>query len=319
MPPAERLSVGAIELAVHTAGDGPLVVLCHGFPDLALTWRELFADLVSAGFRVAAPDLRGYGGSACPANVRDYAIDRLIGDLDGLLAALDADEAYFVGHDWGALLLWQYALQRAQKMRGLIALNIPFYPRPSQDPLAMTAKYLGETHYVVDFNRSDHADSLFDSDPARYLSAMQRRMPITRADYMALTGGRTAPFSMIREFEKATPAGEPLLAGADLDVYAAAFARTGFTPAINWYRNWTRNWELTADVSQRVTVPTLFIEAVDDILIDPRHIRAMADYVDALDIVRLDNCGHWTHREQPEALNAAVLAWLGQHGAGRAG
>ena len=310
-PAAQRLDVGDVKLAVHVAGDGPLVVLLHGFPDLAITWRQLLPSLVAAGFRVAAPDLRGYGGSDCPPDARDYAIDRLLGDLDGLLAVLGAERARFVGHDWGALLLWQYALARPARIERMVALNVPFYPRPPFDPLAGLTKYFGNEHYVVDFNASAAADELFASDPRRYLRAMYRRLPISRKAFNALTGGQSAPFSMRREFAKHELPGGDLLSAADLDERTRAFSATGFTPAINWYRNWSRNWTLTAAVEQHVRVPSLFIEADDDILIDPKHVQVMREHVDELEILTLADCGHWTHLEYPDEVAAGITAYLG--------
>ncbi|MEL7536159.1 MAG: alpha/beta hydrolase [Pseudomonadota bacterium] len=309
-PQPSRIDVGGVSLAVHVAGDGPLVVLLHGFPDIAATWRQLLPTLVDAGYRVAAPDMRGYGGSDCPADVRDYAVDRLIGDLDGLLDALAADRAAFVGHDWGALLLWQYALQRRERVNALAALNVPFYPRPPFDPLDGLRRYFGDAHYVVDFNNGDTADSLFASNPQRYLRAMYRRLPVTRAAFDAMTGGKSVPFSMIREFEKNELPGADLLSDSELDERVSAFARTGFTPAINWYRNWSLNWHLTKDIPQRIDVPTLFIEAVDDVLIDPRHVLAMRAHIDELETLTLDQCGHWAHLEYPDEVGAALSAWL---------
>ncbi|MEM1263165.1 MAG: alpha/beta hydrolase [Pseudomonadota bacterium] len=309
-PAARRLSAGDIALSTHIAGDGPLVVLLHGFPDIALTWQRLLPALVAAGFRVAAPDLRGYGNSDCPRDVRDYAIDRLIGDLDGLLDTLSTDTAVFVGHDWGALLLWQYALQRAERIERLVTLNVPFYPRPSSDPLKGLRRFFGDTHYVVDFNNSAAADTVFAADPKHFLQAMYRRLPITRADFESRTGGRPAPFSMLHELAKNALPGEDLLSEAALAARVTAFRRTGFTPAINWYRNWTRNWVLTERVAQRITTPTLFVEAVDDVLIDPTHVQAMRRSIDNLDIWSLADCGHWPHLEHPAAVNKKIVRWL---------
>ena len=309
-PAPERVDVGSIRLSVSAAGTGPLIVLLHGFPDLAVTWRRLLPRLVAAGYRVVAPDLRGYGHSDCPPAVRDYAIDRLIGDLDGLLDAYKVERATFVGHDWGALLLWQYALQRRSRIERLVALNVPFYPRAPTDPLASLRKYLGDEHYVVDFNNGDAADRLFDSDPRQYLNAMYRRLPITRSVFEAMTGGRPVAFSMRHEFAKTHLPGDELLSAIELQERVDAFAETGFTPAINWYRNWSRNWALTADIEQRIRVPTLFLQAVDDVLIDPKHVAAMRAVIDELEVLTVADCGHWTHLEYPDEVAAGIVAWL---------
>ncbi|HZX24065.1 MAG TPA: alpha/beta hydrolase [Woeseiaceae bacterium] len=312
--PAPRyIDTNGIRMAIHEQGQGEsedeTVVLCHGFPELAYSWRLQLPALADAGYRAIAPDQRGYGATDKPAHVADYDIRHLVGDMTGLLDTLGLERAWFVGHDWGALLVWQMALLAPERMRGVVAVNIPFYPRPPADPVIMMRRLLGPDFYIVNFQDSDEADRHFAADPERYFRAMMRRLPVTREAFEQIPDDKRRPFSMLTAMDE-PPRGEDLLSEEDLQVFVEAFRRGGFTGPINWYRNWTRNWELTEGVEQRVRVPALFVGAEDDVLIAPHHIEAMRDYVDDLEIHRLGDCGHWTQQERPEAFNAILLDWL---------
>lgn len=309
-PSAKRIDCGQITLAVHEAGAGPAVVFCHGFPELAYSWRAQFAPLQAAGYRVIAPDQRGYGGSDKPHEASDYGIFHLIDDLCGMLDALGEQDAVFVGHDWGALLLWQMALLKPERMRALINLNIPFTPRRAIDPMIMARQMLGDDFYIVNFQDSDEADRAFDADPRRFLAAMFRRLPTTRAAFNESKPEQRQAFSMLREMRKKTFPGTPLLSDEELDIYVDAYSAGGFSGPINWYRNWTANWAATADVEQQVRIPTLFIGAQDDVLIAPAHIETMKSHVQDLEIQIIENCGHWTQQEQPDRCNALILDFL---------
>jgi pimeloyl-ACP methyl ester carboxylesterase len=309
-PKPTLVETNGIRLAVHDLGVGDPVVLCHGFPELAYSWRHQLPALAGAGYRAIAPDQRGYGGSDKPGPVEDYDIVHLVDDMCGLLDALGYANAIFVGHDWGALMLWQMALLRPERMRACVAVNIPFAPRRDIDPIVMTRQVLGDEFYIVNFQDSDEADRAFDADPRRFLNAMMRRLPVTRAQYERIPPEHKRAFSMLREMNKETPPGEPLLCDAELDYFVRAFSRGGFTPPINWYRNWSRNWALTEGVEQRVRVPTLFVGAEDDILIAPRHIETMRRHVDDLTVEMIAECGHWTQQERPDEFNRILLGWL---------
>ncbi len=308
-PAARFVQTNGIRMAVHETGDGPAVVLCHGFPELAWSWRLQLPALAAAGFRAIAPDQRGYGRTDKPAAVIEYDIRHLTGDMTGLLDALGLDRAFFVGHDWGALLVWQMALLVPERMSGLCAVNIPFYPRPPVDPMIMMREVLGADFYIVDFQDSDRADRRFAAEPERFFRAMMRRLPVTRSAFEQIPPDKRRPFSMLRAMDE-PPRGKDLLPPEELQVFIDAFRAGGFTGPINWYRNWTRNWELTAGVEQRVRVPSLFIGARDDVLIAPHHIEAMRPHVEDLEIHMIDDCGHWTQQEQPERFNAILIDWL---------
>ena len=308
-PQPHFIQTNGIRMAVYEQGAGPAVVLLHGFPELAYSWRHQLPALAEAGYRAIAPDLRGYGQTDRPGAVLDYALTELVADVMGLLDACGLESAWFVAHDWGALLAWQIALIEPDRMRGLNALNIPFIRRPPVDPIAYMREEFGPDFYIVDFQDSDAADRVCDANPARVFEVMMRRGQISRPEFETLPR-RLRHFSLLAALGRSELRGEALLSPAEARVYVDAFTQGGFTGPINWYRNWTANWEATADVDQTVGVPTLFIGAVDDVLISPRQIEAMRADVPDLEIRMLENCGHWSQQEQPERINALMLDWL---------
>ena len=309
-PRAKIEDAGEIRMAVHELGEGPPVLLIHGFPELAFSWRHQLPALADAGYRAIAPDMRGYGGSDKPPKVTDYAIDRLIGDITGLMDALGLDKAVVAGHDWGALVVWQMALTRPERMAGLIALNIPFFKRPPIDPIRYMRLKFGRRLYIVNFQDSDEADRRFAEDPAHFIDVMMRRRRREGGDRPKK---RRSAISLLELLDQAEPDGEPLLSRDELDVYAEAFAAGGFTGPINWYRNFTRNWKAARHIEQIVRVPALFVGARHDVVVSPRQIEAMEPCVTDLEIHMIENCGHWTQQEKPGELNAVMIEWLGRH------
>ncbi len=310
-PDPEPVSTNGIELAVYSAGDGPPVLLLHGFPELAFSWRHQLPALAAAGYRAIAPDLRGYGGSSKPEAVDAYGIETLVADVTGLLDALGEREALVVAHDWGALLAWQLALLEPGRVRGVASLGIPFIARSERDPIELMRERFGERFYIVDFQDSDEADRRFAAEPRRFIDCMLRRDVITRERFEALPPALRV-ISLREQFAREEPPGRPLLSGAELDVYARAFEAGGFRGPINWYRNFSHNWRVTEGVPQRVEVPTLFIGAANDVVIHPQQVEAMKHYVPDLELHVLESCGHWIQQERPADTNRLLLDWLGR-------
>ena len=308
-PEAKFVDTNGIRLAVHESGSGQPVVLLHGFPELAYSWRHQISALAAAGYRAIAPDQRGYGTSSKPGGISEYSIRHLLSDITGLLDELAIERAVIIGHDWGALLAWQMALLVPERMSGLIALNIPFFARPPVDPIAYMRSELGKDFYIVNFQDSDLADRLCADNPGRVFDVMMRRNQITRAQFDQLPPGMRQ-YSLLAALARTELPGEPLLTPDERQVFVDAFSVSGFTGPINWYRNWTQNWATTADVDQMVRVPTLFIGADNDVIISMRQIEAMKPHVENLDIHMLENCGHWSQQEQPDEVNTLIRNWL---------
>ncbi len=308
-PTATLVDTGDIDLAVHQMGSGPPVILVHGFPELAFSWRHQVPVLADAGYHVIAPDMRGYGDSDRPPHVSDYTIQKLTGDLTGLMDAMGIDKALVIGHDWGALVTWQLALLAPARMAGLVALNIPFFKRPPINPITYMRYKLGKDFYIVNFQKSDEADRRFAGNPERFIDVMMRRRRIDRGRKEKKRGKRR-PLSLLEMFDREDPGGEALLTAEELAVYAGAFSRSGFTGPINWYRNFAHNWKSTKGVDQCVRIPALFVGASDDAIVSGRQIEAMKDNVTDLEIRMIHDCGHWTQQEKPGELNEILLDWL---------
>jgi pimeloyl-ACP methyl ester carboxylesterase len=291
-----RVSANGIELQLLDEGEGPLVVLCHGFPELAFSWRRQIPALTAAGFRVVAPDMRGYGRSSAPAEVDAYDVVSLCGDLCGLLDALGERSAVFVGHDWGASVVWQLAVLHPGRVRAVAGLSVPFVPRAPAPPLPIMRRHLGEDFYIVWFQQPGVADQALVRDVRRTLTTSRQW---------------TAQWA---EEDGRVPSLPAWLSESELEVYVEAFERTGFTGGLNWYRNIDRNWELTASVAERrVEQPALFLTGERDPVRRFMPAEAMRGWVTDLraELV-VPDAGHWVQQEQPEAVNAALLKFLAE-------
>ena len=308
-PDPHFVASNGIHLAVYEEGVGSAVILVHGFPELAFSWRRQLPALANAGFRAIAPDMRGYGRSDAPSGVDQYCMVNLIGDLQGLLDALKIERATFIGHDWGALILWHMAMLAPDRIERLIALNIPHHPRSPLEPMELTRQKLGSDHYIVNFQDSDEADRAFAADPAHFFTMLMRKNQISRAEFEQLPPQMKVP-SLLKVMQQKKAGGEPLLTSSERDYYVNAFTKSGFTNPINWYRNWSRNWRALEGVDQVINIPTLFIGAVDDIFISAEHIEAMKPLVADLTIEMLEPCGHWSQQERPEDVNRLIVDWL---------
>ncbi len=308
-PEARFVDTNGIRMAFYEQGDGPPVVLLHGFPEIAFSWRHQLPALAGAGFRAIAPDQRGYGQTDVPPRVSDYRADEMIADVHGLLDALELDSATFVGHDWGALLLWQMAMKQPQRIDRLIILNIPHYPRGAIDPIEIMRQRLGDDFYIVNFQDSDEADRLFASDTRHFFDMMMRRKQISREQFEQLPPAMKS-LSLIKVFERSQSSGEPLLTEKELDYFVAAFENSGFTGPINWYRNWTYNWQQLEGFDDVIEIPTLFIGATDDVVISLDHIENMKSLLPNLELHMIDNCGHWSQQEHPQTVNRLMIDWL---------
>jgi pimeloyl-ACP methyl ester carboxylesterase len=291
-----RVATNGIELSVLDEGEGPLVVMCHGFPELAFSWRHQIPALIGAGYRVIAPDMRGFGRSSAPPEVEAYDVLTLCGDLRGLLDHVGEESAIFVGHDWGASLVWQLSVLHPERVRAVAGLSVPFVPRAPAAPIPIMRKHLGEDFYIVWIQRPGVADAALGADVRR-----------------TLTTSRVWTARWAEEEDRVT-ARPSWLSEQELDVYVEAFQRTGFTGGLNWYRNIDRNWELTADVAERrVEMPAMFLTGERDPVRSFMGAEAMRDWVSDLraEIV-LPGAGHWVQQEQPDAVNAALLDFLGE-------
>ncbi len=315
MPPARRINAGELTLSVHEAGPetGPLVVLLHGWPETALTWAGQIEALAAAGYRCAAPDLRGFGASDAPHAVEDYAIDRLVADLDGLITALGRDQAVVVGHDWGGILMWHAACLIPQRFQAAIGVNTPHLPRGARPPTEVFREHGGEEHYILRF-QDEAMDGFFEGRERAFFDFVYGAPPPV-ADLEKLPASVT---HLPRRFERFLERGglkseEDVVAPPDVRAAMAdAYARSGFRGGMNLYRNMDANWERMGGVDHRLSMPCYMISAECDFMLPPKLAGWMPALCPDLELDLIPEIGHWTQHEAGEGLNARLLDWLGR-------
>lgn len=315
-PEPRTVKTNGIDMAVYEMGprDGIPLVLCHGFPELAYSWRHQLPALAAAGYRAIAPDQRGYGGTSRPEKIEDYDMPHLTGDLAGLLDALGLKKAIFVGHDWGGLVVWAMPLLHPERVAGVIGVNTPFLPRAPMDPIALFRSAYGENMYIVYFQKPGVADAVLAKDVGKTFRFFMRKNLVTAEAYARLPKDeRNLELVHALQSDESKWPGEVLLNEEELAYFTGTFTRTGFTGGIDWYRNFTRNWELMEPYEQKVDVPSLMIMAEDDVVLSPAMADGMERYVPNLEKVLIRRCGHWTQQEHPGEVNAAMIDWLKRH------
>ena len=312
-PAPTMIKTNGMDMVVYEAGpkDGLPVVLCHGFPELAYSWRHQLPALAAAGFRVLAPDQRGYGLSSRPAKVEDYDMAHLTGDLAGMLDAFGIKDAVFVGHDWGGLVVWQMPIYQPKRVKGVIGVNTPFFPRPPIDPIMGMRAMRGDNNYVVFFQKPGVADEILARDTAKTFRFFMRRGMVTAKEFESLPQ-EMKNFELVQAIQEdeSTWRGELLLNPEEMKFFVDTFQNTGFTGGINWYRNLTRNWEQSGTMEQRVHVPGLMIMAEDDVVLPPSLTDGMERFVPDLERTLIRGSGHWTQQEKPEETSQAMIDWL---------
>ncbi|MFM9864810.1 MAG: alpha/beta fold hydrolase [Micropepsaceae bacterium] len=305
------VETNGIRMAVYEQGQGVPVVMCHGFPELAYSWRHQIPAIANAGFHAIAPDQRGYGLTDRPTPIEAYDIHHLTGDMVGMLDAMKIDKAVFVGHDWGGFVVWQMPLLHPSRVAGVIGVNTPFLPRAPMDPIALMRAVYGEDMYIVFFQKPGVADAILGRDVAKTLRLFYRKSGMTIAEFEKRPP-EEKNLALVRalELDESLWPGKVLLSPEELDVYTKAFTRTSFTGGINWYRNFTRNWQTTEGTAQKVDVPCLMVMAENDIVLRPSMADGMETFVPDLEKHLIKNCGHWTQAEQPDELNQVMISWL---------
>jgi len=301
-PNSTLLSVNGITLEVFEAGQsnrGNPIVLCHGWPEHAFSWRHQIQPLVEAGYHVIVPNQRGYGNSSSPTEVTSYDIRHLTDDLIALLDHYDYEKAIFIGHDWGAMVVWGLALFHPNRVDKIINLSLPYQERGDMPWLELMEQYLGDDYYFIHFNKQPGvADSVLEQNTRRFLQNIYR---VNKPQIEPEPGMEMINLALAKK-----PIGEPLMNETELSVFIEAFESSGFTGSINWYRNLDRNWHLLADADPIIQHPTLMIYGEQDVI--PKFER-LTEFVPNAEVTSL-NCGHWIQQEKPEETNQVVINWL---------
>lgn len=333
-PTHRDIDVNGVRLHVAEQGDGPLVLLLHGWPESWYSWRHQIPVLADAGYRVVAPDQRGYARSEQPPDVEDYTLLHLAGDVVGLIDALGEKQAVLVGHDWGAPVAWVTSMLRPDLVRGVVGLSIPPILPTGMVPPSVTSAQYGDSFYQVYFQHPGLADAEF----ARDIEGSFRRF-LVGASGDNPDGAEPRPLLVpdglgLLDAMPVDPELPAWLTEDDIRTYAEDFARHGnraFTGGFNWYRNIERNHRLLAAFRGRtVEVPALYIVGDRDMvtslrpptggpsLLDVFRGRAtpgtfLTDAAPLLEgPVVLPGAGHWTQQERPAEVNAALLDFLGR-------
>lgn len=314
----EEMSIGNITLRVAIAGQGPLVILVHGFPECWYSWRHQIKALSAAGYCVAAPDIRGYGGSGCPAEVDAYDMKNLTADMAGLAQALSPDQpAIIIGHDWGAPIAWNSALLYENQFKAVAGMSVPHVPPGDEVAIDLFRRVFtdqGNFFYMVYFQDEGIAEAELEADPERSV----------RLFYTAIAGDAPRNSWPVKK-----PHGQKLFDGVlepdmprnwfneqDVDYYASQFTKTGFRGPLNRYRNFHRDSEyLQKQGKSIIQQPSLYITGDKDMvrfMYPSGPIESMKNYVsEPHKSIVLSNCGHWTQQESADDVNGALLDWLG--------
>jgi pimeloyl-ACP methyl ester carboxylesterase len=324
-PTQRMIASNGIRLNIAEQGNGPLVLLCHGFPESWYSWRHQLAALAAAGFHAVAPDMRGYGKSDAPEAIDQYTIFHLVGDLVGLLDVLEVKTAVIVGHDWGATIAWQAARLRPDRFRAVAALSVPYRPRGEARPTSVMPRSVDAQFYQLYFQEPGVAEAELERDPRASVRTMlygasgEGAAAIRAA---AARGGAAPNLAMVpKDGGFLRGAGAPAvlpavlpawLSEADIDFYAGEFKRSGF----HYYRNVDRNWELMAAFTDvKVTIPALYVAGDRDMVVSfpgmDQRLANMRQFVPALrNIQMLPGCGHWTQQERAGEVNTAILDFV---------
>ena len=325
MPTQQIIDANGIRLNIAEQGEGPVVLLCHGFPESWYSWRHQLSGLAAAGFRAIAPDMRGYGKSDAPKEIDQYTLFHLVGDMIGVLDALEVRTAVIVGHDLGARVAWQAAQMRPDRIRGVVGLSVPFNPRGKVRPTSAMLRTPDAQFYQLYFQEPGPADAEFGRDPRASVRNMlfgASGEGVAAARAAAASGGGAPSLGMVPKGSgflrgPGAPAALPAwITEDDVDFYAAEFKRTGFTGALNWYRNIDRNWELQGSLQGApVTVPALYVAGDRDFVVSlPGVEQLLANFKRIMPTLRniqmIPGCGHWTQQERPNEVNAAIIDFV---------
>ncbi len=310
MSSTRMIKANGIELCVREQGEGALVLLCHGWPELSYSWRHQIPALAAAGYRVVAPDMRGFGGSQAPAEIGAYSIFDIVGDMVALVGALGAQDAVIIGHDWGAPVAWHAALFRPDLFKAVAGLSVPPLFRGRARPLDMLRAGGIETFYWQYFQAPGVAEAELERDIALTMRTMLAR-GFSDPQSLFVTPDK----GFLGEVDPDLPL-PAWLSADDLAYFVDAYRASGFRGGLNWYRNIDRNWELIAPwQDMQFRQPSLFIAGGEDAvvtgLIGAKRVQDMERVLpDLRRKLIVAGAGHWIQQERPDEVNAALIAFL---------
>jgi len=305
------LAANGIDIHIAEHGNGPLVLLLHGFPELWYSWRHQLPALADAGFHAVAPDIRGYGRTDSPLPVESYSMRNLTADAVGILDALGVESAVVAGHDWGAPIAWHCALMYPERFSAVVALSVPYTPRPNSPPLqALRRIFADRFFYMLYFQEPGLAEAELEADVRKSMRAILYEWSGDAPEGVATR--RKAKDAALFDDEVQPERLPSWLPEADLYYYVEEFQRTGFRGGLNRYRNMDRDWEELAHLAGAVVrQPALFVAGERDPVLGFTRMDAMKAHVpDLRKTVLLPGCGHWTQQERPSEVNRELIEFL---------
>lgn len=315
MPAPDFVDTNGITLGVYEQGSGPAVIFCHGFPELAFSWRHQIPVVADAGFHAIAPDMRGYGLTGGPDDPMQYDMQIFCDDLVGLMDAKGIERAVFCGHDWGGAVVWAMAMLYPERCLGIIGLNTAA-GRPAGLPPAEDATpndiIMSPNYYVATFMPPGQAEAVLEADVRKTFDFILSRGGIWDAETFPSYPEDSAErqMNLLAMLEREDPPGDPFLPEAVMAYFTETYEATGFTGGLNWYRAIPRMGPIMANAASRIEVPCLYVGAENDVILPPSSANGMEDFITDLEKYTVMDSGHWTQQEKPEEVNRVIIDWL---------
>ncbi|XP_022103106.1 bifunctional epoxide hydrolase 2-like [Acanthaster planci] len=307
-------SEDGVKLHYVEMGEGPAVILCHGFPESWYSWRKQIPALVLAGYRVIVPDQRGFGLSSAPMEIKDYTHDHLCKDIKDIMDSLNIPRATVVGHDWGGVVVWLMALRYPSRVRAVVGVNTPYFP---PDPRVNRWDRIREDPGVLDYQLYFQEPGVAEAELEKDLEKTFKYFFRTSSKQDYYPGMEKCTVANVRQrggLLVGVPDNLPLpslLTEKDLAYYVKQYKTSGFRGPLNWYRNHDQNWKNSVkDVGRKIYAPSLMVTAGKDRVLPPELSKPMEEWVPNLSRVNIEDCGHWTQMERPNELNEGLIKWL---------
>lgn len=303
------VKTNGIRMNYFEQGEGPVVLLLHGFPELPYSWRHVVDPIADAGFRVIVPAQRGYGGTDAPASADSYTVKNLVRDLTGLLDSLNIADAIWVGHDWGGMPAWYSAHYAPDRVRGIASLGLPYVHLGEYDLVEAYDQLLGPRNYMRAFQEPGAPEALLQADIAHVFRSILRGRGYTRDEFEA------AP-AEVRELPATVFVGDPMLFGDpivtddELAYYVRTFGANGFTGPLNWYRALHADYLEAQGIDYTIDKPVLMIKVTDDWFFQRGATDGMGDVLPQLTMRVVDDAAHWVQQEKPAEVASLLVTWL---------
>ncbi|XP_004454214.2 bifunctional epoxide hydrolase 2 isoform X2 [Dasypus novemcinctus] len=295
-----------IRLHFVELGSGPVVCLCHGFPESWFSWRYQIPALAQAGYRVLALDMKGYGESSAPPEIEEYSMEVLCKDMVTFLDKLGISQAVFIGHDWGGVLVWNMALFYPERVRAVASLNTPFMPEDPKLPLMEKIRAMPIFDYQFYFQEPGVAEAELEKNLSRTFKSLFRTN-----DETFITTYNICEQGGLLVGSPEEPSLSRMVTEEEIQFYVQQFKTSGFRGPLNWYRNMDRNWQWGCKgVRRKILVPALMVTAEKDGVLLPEMSKHMEDWIPHLKRGHIKDCGHWTQMERPAELNQILIEWL---------